>query len=181
MAIGNNSSNLLKSFSYVAKTDATLLILGSMPGKVSLTQNEYYAHPRNAFWPIMSHLLGFPLALAYPLRLQKLLDNQVALWDVMKHCERDSSLDADILESSIVANDFSAFLNKHTDIKVIALNGKKAEQSFHRHVWKDLSAKFPSVRPIGLPSTSPANARISLEQKRDVWINHLNKSPIARG
>ncbi|AWB68072.1 DNA-deoxyinosine glycosylase [Saccharobesus litoralis] len=166
-------SDLLSSFGCIAYPDAKLLILGSMPGKASLEQNQYYAHPRNAFWPIMAELFGFSLTLDYQQRLQKLVDNQVALWDVMKHCQRQSSLDSDIVESSIVANDFVGLLKQHANINAIALNGKKAQQSFQRYVWQGLFSEFPHVKIIELPSTSPANARMKLQEKIDVWQTNL--------
>ncbi|MFC3122649.1 DNA-deoxyinosine glycosylase [Agaribacter flavus] len=164
----------LSSFNSVSRADAQILILGSMPGKASLEQAQYYAHPRNAFWSIMGQLLGFPTSLDYKTRLQMLIDKRVALWDVMKHCERHSSLDSDIVESSVVANDFHEFLTQHKAIQLIALNGKKAEQSFHRYVWRDLAGMFSNIEVVGLPSTSPANARMTLQEKTDYWAKHVN-------
>ena len=87
---------------------ARVLVLGSMPGTISLRQGRYYAHPRNAFWPIAAEILGFDPALDYALRLERLTQAGVALWDVLQGCEREGSLDADIRNA--VPNDFAGFL-----------------------------------------------------------------------
>ena len=100
-------SSPIRSFPPVANTDATILILGSMPGKESLKQNQYYAHPQNAFWKIMGELVGAHPHLPYDERLHKLTAAHLALWDVLKTCEREGSLDSDIQNE--IPNDFTTF------------------------------------------------------------------------
>ena len=160
---------LLESFPPIATDKATILILGSMPGIKSLQANQYYAHPRNLFWPFMSELLDFKLPLGYDERILKLKENNIALWDVLQHCHRDGSLDSNIDKETMVPNDFSDFLKRHRSIKKIFFNGKKSEEVFRRYVLEDIQAEFPDISYTGLPSTSPANASIKREIKLKLW------------
>ena len=157
------------SFAPIAAPDATRLILGSMPGKRSLAERQYYAHPQNSFWKILGHLLEFDPALPYPSRCAALTRGRVALWDVLAACTRTSSLDSDIVESSIVANDFAAFLATHPQIRAIYFNGAKAETSFVRHVLPTLPSSLQALTRRRLPSTSPAHAAMRFEAKLDAW------------
>ena len=157
----------VRSFSPIENPAATILILGSMPGKVSLRAGQYYAHPRNAFWPIMGELVGATPELAYAKRIQKLKSAGIALWDVLASCTRHSSMDADIEADSICANDFASFFLKHTNITHVFFNGCMAEQSFHKHVLPVLENR--ALHYQRLPSTSPANASMRYEQKLKAW------------
>lgn len=86
-----------QSFDPVADTDSRLLILGSMPGVRSLQMQQYYGHPQNRFWPLVTMLLGYAeVPFDYADKKQMLLDNRIALWDVLGYCEREGSLDSDI-------------------------------------------------------------------------------------
>ena len=152
-------------FPPVVASGARLLILGSMPGAASLRAAEYYAHPRNAFWPIMGDLVGAGPGLAYPDRLEALTTAGIALWDVLESCARDGSLDSAIRDER--ANDFGSFLSLHTGISRLYFNGAKAEQAFTRHVRPNLWTGGPTLRR--LPSTSPANARMSDQRKLQAW------------
>ncbi len=154
-------------FAPIEDASATVLILGSMPGKASLAAGEYYAHPRNHFWPIMGALVGAHPGLSYEERLRMLKASGIALWDVLKSCVRNGSLDAHIEEASVIPNDFNAFFLRHPDIACLFFNGAKAEQCFRRHVQPLLESRPLQYRR--LPSTSPANAGPSYEKKRDVW------------
>jgi hypoxanthine-DNA glycosylase len=155
----------LRSFPPVANPDAALLILGSMPGKESLKQNQYYAHPQNAFWKIMGELVGFDPHLPYEERLHKLTVARIALWDVLASCERESSLDTHIRKEK--ANDFAAFFSQHPHITRVFFNGAKAEQSFNKFVLE--KQKLPPLTCQRLPSTSPAHAGIRYEEKLGLW------------
>ena len=157
----------IHSFPPIAGADARLLILGSMPGKASLAAEQYYAHPRNLFWPILGELVGAYPGLAYEERTRILTANGIALWDVLKSCRRDSSLDADIDKSSMVANDFAAFFSAHPRIGRIYFNGATAEHTFRRQVLPTLNAQLMLLQR--LPSTSPAHAALSYSQKLRSW------------
>ena len=150
----------------VAAADARVLVLGSMPGAASLTAQQYYAHPRNAFWPIMGAIAGAGPQLPYLQRLPRLTDAGIALWDVLAHCVRVGSLDARIEPGSIVVNDFDAFFAARPRITLVAFNGGTAARMFARHVAPSLARQVASV---ALPSTSPAHAAMRLEEKLDAW------------
>ncbi|MEX0729629.1 MAG: DNA-deoxyinosine glycosylase [Aquisalimonadaceae bacterium] len=152
-----------------ARADAQILILGSMPGKASLRERKYYAHPRNAFWPIICTILDAPMERSYEERVSSLLEHRIALWDVLKTCVRGSSLDSDIDEASIVPNDFEAFFARHPAIRRVCFNGAKAEAAFMRYVKPALPAVPAELAYFRLPSTSPANASFSFDQKLNAW------------
>jgi len=154
------------------------LILGSMPGMESLKQQRYYAHPRNAFWPIMMSLFEQSHALDYQQRCDMLKQQQIAVWDVLKSCRRPGSLDQHIEAESMIANDFVAFMQTHPTIQQIFFNGGKAEQVFKRYVMKQLEATGISPRYLRLPSTSPAHAAMSFETKQQLWHQALSTPPI---
>lgn len=159
----------IHSFTAVSSSAATVLVLGSMPGKRSLQMQEYYAHPQNAFWPIMAKLLGFDPGQLYADRIQCLQDAGVALWDVLAACERASSLDSDIVEASIVVNDFPVFLSEHPKIQHIYCNGAKSFQSYQRYVSPVLGAAHAKIPVTRLPSTSPAHASMNFQAKIHAW------------
>lgn len=155
-------------FPPIAKPDATILILGSMPGQKSLEENQYYAHPRNSFWPIICKLFIADESINYEQRKKLLSKNKIALWDVLKRCYREGSLDSDIDHSTIEPNDFISFFNKHSKIKSVFFNGTKAEQLFNKNVLNNLG-QHQSMEYYRLPSTSPAHAAMTTEQKLLKW------------
>lgn len=158
----------LHSFPPSASQRARVLILGSMPGAASLAANQYYAHPRNQFWPILSSLLQCDfVAQSYSQRLQTLNDSGIALWDVVQSCRRPGSLDADIAADSVHANDFQAFFQRHPKIHHIFFNGAAAERYFKQHV--QTRQALPPVSCQRLPSTSPAHAALSFASKLEAW------------
>ena len=156
-----------RSFPPIAEPDARILILGSMPGQASLAAGQYYAHPRNAFWPIMATLLGFDAALDYRARTRALAAAGIALWDVLHSCRRPGSLDASIEAESLVVNDLAGFLAGQHAIGHIFFNGSAAEKLFRKHLGTD-----PGVARLHLtrlPSTSPAHAALNFAQKLAAW------------
>jgi len=165
---------IINCFAPIAAPDAKILILGSMPGQVSLTKQEYYGHPHNLFWQIMSELFGASPHLPYATRLQILIQNGIAIWDVLHECEREGSLDSDIEEISIIANDFSHFFLLHPHIHSVFFNGTKAEAAFKRYILPTLK-NTSHIRFTKLPSTSPANASISKEKKLSAWKSVQSK------
>ncbi|MBV2130980.1 DNA-deoxyinosine glycosylase [Arsukibacterium indicum] len=159
-------ADMLQGLAAIARPDARLLILGSMPGEKSLQQQQYYAHPRNAFWPVMASILGFEPTLGYPDRLEAMQSRYVALWDVIGYCQRQGSLDSAIKAEQ--ANDFSCFMRQHSEIHAIAFNGGKAWQSFRRQVMNKQSLPA-GLQLLQLPSTSPAHASLSFTDKLQHW------------
>lgn len=164
---------LLTGFAPVHDDAARVLVLGSMPGARSLDAQAYYAHPRNAFWPIMEALFDIRCALDYERRLAGLRAHRVALWDVIGQCRRRGSLDQRVEPGSIVANDFDRLFNACPSIVLVAFNGRLAEQSFERYVSPGLAARFARIERVRLPSTSPAHAAMRFEQKRAAWAKAL--------
>ena len=156
------------SFPPIESRIARVLILGTMPGKASLRACQYYAHPQNAFWRIAATIVGFDPASPYDLRVDLMRAAGIAIWDVLKSCTRQSSLDSDIVHASAVPNDLPAFLGAHPQIRRICFNGAKAEALFARHVRPRLAAE-PDLQYLRLPSTSPANASVPWPKKLQAW------------
>lgn len=164
---------LLRGLGPVIAPDARLLILGSFPGEASLRAQQYYAHPRNQFWPLLSSLLGVDLqALAYERRLQHMVACGVGLWDVYACCRRQGSLDSAIAEAGF--NDF-AWVRRHAPgLRVVGHNGGESARA--RRLLGGLG--FECVR---LPSTSPAHASWSFERKRAAWQTLFTRCAIVAG
>ncbi|MBW7900857.1 MAG: DNA-deoxyinosine glycosylase [Rhodocyclaceae bacterium] len=161
------AADVVRSFPPIADAGARVLILGSMPGVASLVAGRYYAHGRNAFWPLMGALLGFAADAPYEARTAALRAAGVALWDVLHACTREGSLDAAIDRDSEVANDLPGFLAAHPRIRHVFFNGAAAEDCFRRRVLPGLDAA--ALAFARLPSTSPANAAHSFEKKCAAW------------
>jgi hypoxanthine-DNA glycosylase len=157
------------SFPPIEHADAKILILGSMPGAESLRQQQYYAHPRNAFWPIMAALFDLETGWDYQKQCAHLSSCRIAVWDVLKACHRPGSLDQHIEPGSMEANDFRIFLTGHPHIRHVFFNGAKAEQVFTRFVLPSLSSVQQAIPRTRLPSTSPAHAAMNFEQKLAAW------------
>lgn len=157
--------NVLHSFAPVFDPECKVLILGSMPGDESQRQHQYYAFAHNAFWRIMSEFFNFPADSPYEERLNCLLKNHIALWDTLACCERDGSLDSNIREP--VPNDIAGLLKKCPEIKNIFCNGTASWtflKRYHKALWN-----VPALRIMKLPSTSPAAARYTYEEKKSAW------------
>jgi double-stranded uracil-DNA glycosylase len=144
-----------------------VLILGSFPGTRSLQAGEYYGNPNNQFWKIIECLLDIPRSLPYEERLDGIGRAGIALWDVIRSCERDGAMDHRIRNVRI--NDIPALLERYPSIQAIGLNGTTAGRYFSR-AWPE---GFEGVNVTVLPSTSPANARTRLEEKIGAWSRIL--------
>lgn len=166
-----------RGFPPIARADARCLLLGSMPSRRSLAEGQYYAHPRNAFWPLMGRLLGFDSGAAYPERVAAVEAAGLAVWDVIAACRRPGSLDADIDDATLEVNDFPSFFRRHRDLRVVCFNGQKAAQVFRRRVLRHLPDDS-NMALHTLPSTSPAHAALDFEAKLAVWRETL--APLIR-
>lgn len=163
-----------QSFDAIEPAEMRVLVLGSMPGVASLQQQAYYAHPRNAFWPIMAELLNHQAwSSDFQARYQILQQHHIGLWDVLAECVRPGSLDSAIQTDSIQVNDIPGLVSRHPECKLIVLNGGKASELFKRHILSLNKALFGELEIATLPSTSPANARLNLQQKTDIWRDKL--------
>lgn len=161
----------IRSFAPIARRDARVLVLGSMPGRKSLEAGQYYAHEQNAFWRIVGDLLGVDPHAPYGKRVQALKSARIAVWDVLHSCTRAGSLDSNIVGTSEIPNDFPGFFRQQRKISHVFFNGAKAEASFRRHVAKGLeSARIrASIQYARLPSTSPAHAAAPYSRKLKAW------------
>jgi hypoxanthine-DNA glycosylase len=158
----------LEGFPPLVGASARVLVLGTMPGARSLADRQYYAHPQNAFWRIMAVLYGFDPRAPYAERVAALTAAGVAVWDVLRTCHRDGSLDTAIDPATAVANDFRAFLGDRPGLRLVAFNGGQAEALFRRHALPQLHGlALPAMRR--LPSTSPTNARLRFDAKLEAW------------
>lgn len=160
-------------FEAIAAPDARVLILGTLPGAVSLGCGQYYAQPRNAFWKIMEELVGASTELPYAQRVEYLIAERLALWDVCAVAQRQGSLDAAI--QSMQPNDFATFFRTHPNVTLICFNGAKAAALFRRHVSPTLAPPASLIRQAVLPSTSQAHAAVSFESKLAAWRAALQR------
>ncbi len=141
---------------------ARLLVLGSFPSVASLQAQQYYAHPRNQFWPLLSAVWGLSTlpSAPYPERVAQALAHGVAIWDVYATCIRPGSLDSAIREAQL--NDLAGLVQRSPGLRLIVHNG--GESARHRRITEALGLPVMS-----LPSTSPANASWSFERKLAAW------------
>ena len=163
----DTAQNRNTGFPYSAALNARVLILGSMPSRKSLDEQQYYAHPRNAFWPIMGEMFGFSSVLPYEQRLLYLCESGIALWDVAHQCVRPGSLDANMRDVEV--NDFSGFFAMHPHIHAVFFNGRMAESLYRKRVLSQLDGPYHSLPLCCLPSTSPAHAARSFAEKLAAW------------
>lgn len=155
------ATDLLRGLPPVIDHRTRLLVLGSFPSIASLAAGQYYAHPRNHFWPLLSALWGLDLvALAYPKRLQEALQRGLGIWDVYAHCRREGSLDSAIRDASF--NDLAGLKARAPQLQAVAHNGGESARAMR-------FTGTLGVRVWRLPSTSPANASWSFERKLAAW------------
>jgi len=155
------SSLTLTGLAPVLDAGVRILVLGSFPGAASLAAGQYYAHPRNQFWPLISAVVAQDLAaLPYHERLQRLLAHGVGLWDVLGECEREGSLDSSIRKPA--ANDFERLRELCPQLETVGFNGQASGK---------FAPQFAQAgyRTVVLPSSSPAHMAMTFAQKLDIW------------
>ncbi|CAM5780590.1 DNA-deoxyinosine glycosylase [Rhizobacter fulvus] len=164
-------SGVLDGLEPVVDEHTRLLVLGSFPGVASLQAQQYYGHPRNHFWPILSALWGIDLrAASYPERIAEVRARGLGIWDVYASCEREGSLDSAIENARL--NDLASLKRRAPRLEAIAHNGGESARAM-RHTR---ALGLPVHR---LPSTSPANASWSFERKLAAWRTVFEEHGIA--
>ena len=158
----NSNSHLSHSFPPLIYEDVEILILGSLPGKKSIELKEYYGHPRNRMWKILSTITYSDLPTDYDSKKTFLQKNKIGLWDVASSAERKGSLDSNIKKET--PNDVDSLLQDFLSIKVIGFNGKKSENMYSKFFILNESIKY-----VSLPSSSPANMAISFNDICNRW------------
>lgn len=154
---------MLKSFAAVTDENTRILVVGTMPGEASLKAGEYYAYKYNHFWPIIFSLFNGGEALTcYEDKLSLLLSARIGLWDSLKNCRRRGSLDKDIKEEK--PNNFKLLFKNRPGIKRVVFNGQAAKRFFTAHNPLEDGREY-----LLMPSTSPANASKSFEEKLSLW------------
>ena len=161
----------------VVGDNARLLILGSLPSVRSIALQQYYAFPTNKFWQIMEDLFEVRADLEYSDRLQGLKQSGVALWDTLASAARKGSLDANIDAATARPNDFAAFFEKHSEIRVIAFNGGNSKKFFDRLVIGANNVTLARVEYLLMPSTSAANTTMKYHKKLEKWSAIKNYRP----
>lgn len=158
--------NEVQSFKPIVNNNSKVLILGSMPGKESLRKQQYYAHPRNHFWPIIYAMFGLKPDNPYDKRIHFLLNKGIALWDVIKICEREGSLDHNIKNEK--TNNITELLKLHSNIALVVFNGTKAYDTYRKHIGFE---KVKNITYKRLPSTSPIPGKNvkSFAEKLEEW------------
>jgi hypoxanthine-DNA glycosylase len=164
---------VLRGLPPIAGPEARVLVLGSFPSVASLAAGQYYAHPRNQFWPIVAAWWERPLhEWPYADRVAFVRERGLAIWDVYARCRRPGSLDADIRDAE--PNPIGALVSACPKLALLAHNGGESARAMR--VTRALG--LPVLR---LPSTSPANAGWRFERKRDAWFAAFEQAGLARG
>jgi len=151
-----------QSFPPILHMEATVLILGSLPGDLSIAYQQYYAHPQNRFWKVLFRLTNEEFSIDYKDRIDLLYKNKIALWDVCATAVRQGSMDTAI--SNEHPNIIHDILKKHVFVKKICFNGQKAQKLYDKYFQR-----IPQISYHTLPSTSPANAKFTLEKLVTAW------------
>ena len=155
---------ICRSFEPVYTPQARVLIVGSMPSIKSLADAQYYAHPRNAFWPVMFDVFGVEPTRDYEAKKALIRDNGLALWDVAEACEREGSLDSNMRD--ITYNDFASLFERCPHIRTVLCNGGTAHSLFMK------SGYAQGKNVIRMPSTSPAYT-MPYAKKLESWKETL--------
>lgn len=157
---------MIQSFLPLIPEKPTILILGTMPGIVSLQQQQYYGHPRNHFWKIIASLFNSEIVPQdYEERKSMLLENKIALWDVLQFCDREGSLDVAI--KNPIPNPILELLSQKPSITKIIFNGKESHKLFVKYF-----GVLDKISYLVVPSTSPANT-MKFEIKLECWRKAL--------
>lgn len=151
-----------KAFPPIIHDDSTILILGTMPGEKSLELQQYYGNRGNQFWKIMFAIFNEPFTLDYTLRKELLSKNNIALWDVLKHCEREGSLDSKIKNE--IPNGFDQLYKSYPKIKHVFFSSKNAAAYYDKYVGRKKNVHYDV-----LPSPSGANATKTYAEKLEIW------------
>lgn len=159
----------IDGFAPIVSGNASVLILGTMPSEASLLRQQYYGHPRNAFWPMMIAMFGLDPGLCYQRRKEMLMENGIAVWDVLQSCNRLGSQDSNIKLATIKTNDLAGFFTEYNCIKRVYFNGRMAEKLYQKQILPALNHRFSYLEYQCLPSTSPAYASLKFEQKMEAW------------
>lgn len=157
----------------VAARSARILVLGSFPGTESLRVGEYYAFGRNRFWQLVERIFDVDATQSYSRRTHEIKQHGIALWDSLHSCVRRGALDREIVRGTERPNDFRSFLGKYRGVRAIVFNGRTAEATFHRLVKPRLSSSHHELSLRLAPSTSPVNARYSLDALESAWRTAL--------
>ena len=151
-------------FPPVVRPDTRLLLLGSLPGAVSLARTQYYAHPQNQFWRLVGAVIGRELVpLGYDERLEALLEAKIGLWDTVAAATRRGSLDADIRLHA--ASDLAALAGTLPQLRAVGFNGGTSARIGRRQL-----AGVEGIDLIDLPSSSAAFARLPFDRKLEIWM-----------
>ena len=150
-------------FPPVVRADTRLLLLGSLPGAVSLARAQYYAHPQNLFWRLIGAVIERELVpLSYERRLETLLESGVGLWDTVAAATRKGSLDADIRLHA--ASDLAALVETLRALRAVGFNGGTSARIGRRQL-----AGIEEIDLVDLPSSSPAYASLPFHRKLEAW------------
>lgn len=158
--------NTKTSFDPISNSDTTILILGTLPGDKSLELGEYYGHPSNKFWKIISKITENDLPLTYTDKKELLLKTKIGVWDVAHKANRKGSLDSSL--NFEVPNNLESFIKSHKNLKVIGFNGKESENLFNKYFTKNKEIVY-----VSLPSTSSANSSIDFDNICKIWMQIL--------
>lgn len=161
---------MLESFAPLIDKQTEIMVLGTMPGVKSLTEQQYYAHPQNAFWKIISILYNNGKNFdSYDDKKYCLLEKHIGLWDNLQYCRREGSLDTNITDA--VPNDFENLFKEYPNVRKLLFNGQSSYKFFKKYHPVLLEKTVYEI----MPSTSPANASVRFEQKLEIWQKALQK------
>ena len=157
--------SLEHTFEPIFDENSQILILGSFPSVKSRENNFYYGHPQNRFWKVMAAVLDWPIPKTVDEKRRMLIENHIAIWDVIESCSIIGSSDVSIKDVKV--NDFSRIL-ANSKVKRIFVNGAKAYQLYHKY-----GQPVTGIKAVKLPSTSPANAAFSIERLIREWKKEI--------